>query len=145
MREPLGRPCHKCGEDDWYTGQGKENRTRCAPCTLARTRAWLQANPRNEGQRARDNRTARESHMRRSYGLSVEDYQKLSEQQKGLCRICQSRCPTGKRLAVDHCHETGAVRGLLCSSCNNGLGRFRDSPELLNKAARYLEGFDGER
>lgn len=76
------------------------------------------------------------------YGLTVEEFEEIERQQGGVCRICQ--CPptgrrNGGRLHVDHDHETGEVRGLLCYHCNNGLGRFKDDPELLRSAAKYLE------
>ena len=75
------------------------------------------------------------------YGLTPETYQDLSESQGHVCAICGS--PYGLEsqkhpLYVDHCHKTGKVRGLLCSHCNAGLGHFRDNPELLMEAARYL-------
>lgn len=56
--------------------------------------------------------------------------------QSGKCLICNE---IPKRLVVDHCHTSGKVRGLLCDHCNTGLGRFKDSPELLMAAIRYLK------
>lgn len=62
-------------------------------------------------------------------------------QEKGnRCGICQIEADLLKEcLHIDHCHTTGKVRGLLCRSCNLGLGFFRDSPELMNNASLYLE------
>lgn len=78
----------------------------------------------------------------KKYGLTVEDYDNLFEEQEGKCLICGSkeagRANVAYRLFVDHCHSTGKVRGLLCHNCNAGLGHFKDSEELLNKAIRYL-------
>lgn len=81
--------------------------------------------------------------LKRHYGLSREEYTSLAEKQGHKCAICQQPEGTvirGKKisLAVDHCHEKGHVRGLLCVPCNRGIGLFRDSPELLRKAAEYL-------
>ena len=73
----------------------------------------------------------------RRFGLSIEDYDTIHRAQGGVCAICR-RPQRGKRLAVDHDHETGRVRGLLCASCNTGLGHFRDDPVLLYVAAAYL-------
>jgi len=71
------------------------------------------------------------------YGLSLEGYKRMSDDQEGLCAIC--RGPSGRRaLGVDHDHTTGAVRGLLCSTCNSGLGGFRDNAALLIEAIVYL-------
>jgi hypothetical protein len=62
----------------------------------------------------------------------------LGKQQKWRCKICQSRL-TGRTCHVDHCHTTGVVRGVLCNTCNPGLGFFRDDPRLLRRAADYIE------
>jgi hypothetical protein len=79
---------------------------------------------------------------RRSRASGVErSAAELREAQDGKCAICgvaEAYAPR-KRLAVDHDHRTGAIRGLLCGNCNAGLGQFKDSPELLAAAIRYLE------
>jgi hypothetical protein len=64
----------------------------------------------------------------------------MSERQKNVCAICGLKCVTKPRLSVDHCHSTGRIRGLLCGVCNTGFGMFKNSPELLRKAALYAEG-----
>lgn len=81
------------------------------------------------------------AHIKRTYGITFEDYEQMFDNQKGCCKICNSRISNSRtgRLFVDHCHKTGTVRGLLCSSCNHGLGLFKDSPTLLKKAIAYLE------
>lgn len=58
------------------------------------------------------------------------------------CAICFEAPRLGERLAVDHCHETGVVRGLLCRRCNTGIGLLRDDPMVLNAAVAYLEARD---
>lgn len=75
------------------------------------------------------------------YGLTPEDYGEMLGEQKGGCSICGTKEPGGARkvFAVDHCHKTGKIRGLLCAVCNLGLGKFKDSPELLYAAIQYLE------
>lgn len=78
------------------------------------------------------------------YGITEEDYQRMHAAQDGKCFICDSPESarlkgTLKRLGVDHCHTQGHVRRLLCTKCNTGLGMFRDRPELLRRAADYLE------
>jgi hypothetical protein len=74
------------------------------------------------------------------YGLTETTYQKLLASQGGVCAICKNpETIKNRRLGVDHCHKSGKVRGLLCDSCNTGLGRFRDSVPLLRRAIRYLE------
>mgnify|MGYP001557048711 FL=1 len=75
----------------------------------------------------------------RKYGLTIETFEAMHQAQGGKCAICQTQLGEGRRLHVDHCHKTGAVRALLCDKCNVGLGAFKDSPELLRSAARYIE------
>lgn len=78
------------------------------------------------------------------YGVTLDQYNALLEAQGGVCAICQSECPTGRNLAVDHCHTTNKVRGLLCGHCNQGIGKFRDDPNRLLAAIEYLTKHTGE-
>lgn len=77
--------------------------------------------------------------MRRAYGLEPSDFSDLLAKQNGVCAICggQPNGP-GKRLHVDHCHTSKAVRGLLCAKCNTALGLLDDNPDRLEAAAAYL-------
>jgi hypothetical protein len=70
------------------------------------------------------------------YGLSLEDYDALLLRQNGACAICERK--SDRTLCVDHCHSTRVVRGLLCRTCNLGLGYFRDEAALFRKAIAYL-------
>ena len=81
-----------------------------------------------------------EHRMRAHFGISAEEYQERLEKQGGTCAICNATAGNkeGDRLAVDHDHETGEVRGLLCAACNRGVGYFQDDPMLLKRAADYL-------
>lgn len=76
--------------------------------------------------------------LRKKYKLREEDYRKLHDLQSGMCAICNNK--TEKKLCMDHDHFSKKVRGLLCHSCNLGLGSFRDNPVLLRKSISYLEG-----
>jgi len=69
--------------------------------------------------------------------FTAEDYWSMVEKQEGVCSICKSECDKG-RLAIDHDHKTGKVRGLLCRNCNLGLGNFLDNTSLLEAAVLYL-------
>lgn len=82
--------------------------------------------------------TQRRAALKKLYGLTIEDYERLLSEQNGVCAICKRVCKTGRRLAVDHCHETGRVRGLLCANCNHVLGKLNDDVELLQAAVSYL-------
>jgi hypothetical protein len=75
-----------------------------------------------------------------SYGLKPNEYDTMVLKQQNLCGIC-SNPSERKNLAVDHDHETGEIRGLLCISCNAGLGFFKDNPNILEKALVYLSQF----
>lgn len=101
----------------------------------AQSREWYQQNP--------DKR--RDQHYKQ-FGISLVDYNRMLAEQNGGCAICGASASidvdhrTGKqrRLHVDHCHRTGVVRGLLCSSCNLGIGKLGDDPDRLERAAMYL-------
>lgn len=73
------------------------------------------------------------------YGLSPEQFSQLEAEAGGRCQLCGEEPETARGLHIDHCHETGRVRGLLCTHCNRGLGGFRDRPDLLAKAIEYLK------
>lgn len=84
-------------------------------------------------------RTKREKRKQQSlYGITKEQWEALYTAQGGLCALC-GRQPGKKGLAVDHCHRRGHFRSLLCGRCNMGLGAFSDNPELLRRAADYLD------
>ena len=95
--------------------------------------------------RTRDDRTADSAHLKRKFGISIDEYEAILKKQNGVCAICRNPetrpQPSGKprRLAVDHCHKTGRVRGLLCSNCNTAIGLLNDDPDLITEAAIYLE------
>jgi hypothetical protein len=74
-------------------------------------------------------------HLRRRYGITAAEADAMLEAQGGLCAICGA-APAAQ---VDHDHDTGAVRALLCFNCNGGLGQFRDDPGVLRAAADYVE------
>lgn len=82
----------------------------------------------------------RDGQLRIKFNISLDDYKKLLTKQKGKCIICGS-IDKDRDLAVDHCHKTGKIRGLLCSACNVGLGKFKDNVKLLNKAIKYLRSY----
>ena len=81
-------------------------------------------------------RDRRWGHLRERYGLTKEQYEQMYENQQGLCGICSLPFDV---LAVDHCHETGKIRGLLCKPCNSALGLLGDKQETIKRAIAYLE------
>ena len=79
------------------------------------------------------------NYYKRNYGITLKEYEELIQEQNNVCAICGQVCSTGKKLAIDHDHTTGKVRGLLCKNCNVALGQFKDSVDVLQKAIKYLE------
>lgn len=86
----------------------------------------------------------RKHYLKARYGLTIEQYKDMLEAQGGLCMICNRpetrklRGKTDVSLAVDHCHSTGNIRGLLCGNCNKGIGLLGDNADGLAAALRYL-------
>jgi len=123
-------------------------------CRYCYLKAWGAANAerRRRYQRqyvqsdaAREKRNARKRnrHFLLEYGLTAEDIQRMEEEQGGRCRICNQPPDRGifgqpPRLHVDHDHETGKVRGLLCSGCNTGIGMLQEDPLRLLASIEYL-------
>lgn len=84
--------------------------------------------------------------LKKCFGISLTDYMLMFNNQKGLCKICnntetakQVNSDAIRMLAVDHCHKTGRIRGLLCSRCNLALGQMNDNIEILLSAIEYLK------
>jgi len=78
--------------------------------------------------------------LKKDFGISLEDYNRLFAEQKGLCLGCYKHQSQLKgRLAVDHCHKTGKVRGLLCTQCNLSLGNAFDDAHILRRLAEYID------
>lgn len=140
-----GKPMTKSG----FTPAGKQQ-WRCAHKRRAESRDNYQRNA--DARRAygrRYNREQREkradfdrhSNLRRLYGITPEDYDQMVMTQCGLCAICGEPETVKKgMLAVDHDHDTGEIRGLLCARCNSGLGLLQDDPERVTSALAYLGG-----
>ena len=76
--------------------------------------------------------------LKRLYGISREQYLDMMLAQGGVCVVCQEACARGGELSVDHNHETGEVRALLCRACNSALGLLREDPERMIAMIDYL-------
>lgn len=75
-------------------------------------------------------------------GLTPEEFDNKLSEQNGVCAICGGVNPNGRRLFIDHNHDTGVIRGLLCNHCNNGIGNFQENIEFLNSAISYLKEWE---
>lgn len=161
--------CSKCGElkplDAFYKAKGTRDGLRgdCRDCFRARAKAryplvreqaierakrWREENIDRFRETQRRNRSTpegrrkqREYHLRSTFGITIERYEALLEAQGGACLICRAAPSANAALHVDHDHETGEIRGLLCVNCNQSLGQLRDDPDLLVRAVSYLTGF----
>ena len=111
------------GADNCYWHETIENEDRAA-----RAREWEKRNPFYR----------KNTYLKKRFGITIQDYNWMMEHQNCGCAICGKPSDGIKALAVDHCHATGQVRGLLCVNCNRGLGHFDDKPELLEAAIAYL-------
>jgi hypothetical protein len=103
----------------------------------ARRRQWQENPARKLQQRTYRRQSQRKDQLKYYYGMSLADYEALLARQNGACAICKQ--VFAQNLCVDHCHVTGKVRGLLCHSCNVGLGHYKDDPRLTRAATAYLE------
>ena len=153
----MSKICNDCKEElpvshFHLRKNGQVNSAYCKPCSRVRARSYYyrmkEEKPEQHQKKLeqgskwkKDHRDTygRKADLKKNYGITVEQYDELLDEQQGSCAVCQLECKTGKRLAVDHNHETGEIRGLLCSKCNMGLGMFQDSVKLLAKAGAYLE------
>lgn len=152
------KACSKCREIKPFSDFAKEKngvngiRGDCKSCVSKRVKKYYRANREVLTAKARKyhkenpEKTAdrnRKSLLRRHYGLTTEEYNKMLKAQNGVCAVCKVKETDTfkgevKRLAVDHCHDTGEVRDLLCGGCNRGMGQFKDNIELLEAAIVYL-------
>jgi Zn-finger nucleic acid-binding protein len=102
----------------------------------AHRRRWRANNPGYKRYEETDD-AKRERKLVRKYGITLAEYDGMHTAQGGVCAICNEPERIDRRLAVDHCHVTGRVRGLLCAMCNTAIGKLRDSTELLERALHY--------
>lgn len=110
----------------------------CKPCRSRRTKQGQRKRAEKDGPAATKRREAN-ANLKRNYGITVNEYDEVLSAQGGVCAICGTDSPRGKgRFSVDHDHDTGQVRGLLCTCCNTGIGMFEDSVANLASAINYL-------
>jgi len=129
------KTCCACKEarplSDFHLDRPRGHQRECKDCTRARKGAWHKT---DSGKRSSAN-----TKLKARFGITQERYDEIHASQDGKCLICgATESYMGHKLAVDHCHHTGKVRGLLCKGCNVGMGALRDDPALLERAAAYL-------
>lgn len=123
------------------TPQGRElQRQRCAEWRVKNLDlARKLSREGNRKARKEDPRRFKSYELKSHYGISLEEYEALLAKQNGKCAICGATEPRGAGMFhVDHCHNSSKIRGLLCSECNMGIGKLKDDPERVLRAASYL-------
>ena len=132
------KTCKKCGETKHISNFHKDKHSkdghhpRCITCAREKHREWCK----NNNEKVRLSRRNRRMKVR--YGIDNEDYTRMEKEQNGVCSICGQEAKWQYGLCIDHCHKTNTVRGLLCNSCNSGLGCFYDNAEWLQNAIKYI-------
>lgn len=134
--------CNTCKESkeesQYYVSKGYIHH-RCKLCSNKKTREWYEIN------QERRRRAVLKHYYKSRYGMSFEDIHKMFSSQNGKCLICGvdvhlKGTKDNTQGVIDHCHQTNIVRGIICNMCNKGLGLFRDNPEFLKQAIKYLKG-----
>jgi Recombination endonuclease VII len=115
-----------------YREKGRRSRAANPEKQSRYSRRWKTANPEKSSE------TYRRHDLKRKYDITLSDYTFLSATQSDVCAVCHRPCNTGRRLAVDHCHETKLVRGLLCFDCNASAGKLGEDPDRIERLAAYI-------
>lgn len=134
-----GKPCPKGHVAERYVGCRKCIECHCARSTASYAKNREKVCARSAADRAKNPEKYRAYELKHRFGLTLADYDAMLEQQDGVCAICKTATTGGRgRFCVDHNHDTGVIRGLLCTNCNTMLGMAKDSPERLDAGAKYL-------
>lgn len=152
--------CNGCGlnKDLNFFGKDRSNKDglthRCKSCRNPQSKEWQRKNPEKVKEANRKNREKRKEYynsperklkyrsweLERKFGITHEDYELMLAEQDGVCKICkQHRVASNKYyMAIDHCHNTGKIRGILCTRCNTAIGLLEENIDNLNNAIKYL-------
>jgi len=133
------KTCTKCGVTkditEFYKRGGKQSpntrHNHCKECTKTRVTKRYNDDP----------NLYKEQHLKRSYGITLNDYNQMLTEQKHQCAVCGTAEPGGKhgKFVVDHCHSTNKIRGVLCNNCNTALGLVGDNAQTLQSMIEYLQ------
>ena len=147
-RNKISRPCIECqlirGRE--YHGTHRVQEKEYRKTHKVQIKQWFLDHPEHMAEyRSNYNRMYR---IQKEYDMTPQEYDEMFKRQGGVCAICgkpETQAYNSTRiighLCIDHSHETGKIRGLLCMKCNRGVGLFQDDVALLQKAAEYLEGY----
>jgi len=146
--DPPSRKCPKCNIDIYYVNNRNLSMAdqKKSLCNYCKGSICGRIIPYNKGkytltleQRKINNRNTQ---LKRNFGITNDDYNKLFNEQNGKCKICGiHKNQLNKNLCVDHNHNSGKIRGLLCQKCNAGLGAFNDQTTIISSALNYLQSY----
>lgn len=155
MKQKDNKVCNSCKIEKKYSEYNKDRsisdgyENRCRDCRSSRKKELYQNRLEHFRNKSKINARIfrkenpgyqRQYDLKRIYGITTDDYNTMLKEQNNCCSLCKTDNPKTKSnvFVVDHCHSSGKVRALLCSTCNAGLGAFYDNTELLTKAIEYL-------
>ena len=143
--------CTRCKSDkecsDFYPSTLRTFTTWCKECVKTVNKAWAVRNPDKVRARVRTyhrkHRAERSDYakwrrLQNKYSLTKDQYTVMLAHQEHRCAICDGSLVNQPRVSVDHNHDTGKVRGILCNTCNRGIGLLKDNPAVLTRAAQYV-------
>lgn len=151
--KPFKKECRVCKVEkpetrSYFRWRNDSNkfRTECIECSEKNKKIYRKNNPdkvkatyKKTYAKRKANGKHKDSCLRNDFGITLEEYNKMFEEQGGCCKICCKHQSEQKRaLAVDHCHSSGKIRGLLCNNCNKGIGNLQDNLEILSRAFEYV-------
>ena len=130
--------CYACTETKPVTDFYKSNVTyyqkECKACNKLRKGAWHRT---EAGKRSSAN-----TKLKARFGITIDDYETMYSNQGGKCLCCGATASgLGHRLAIDHCHNTGVIRGLLCKNCNVALGHLKEDKQIAKNLIKYIESY----
>ena len=133
LGQTLTKQCRTCDvckpEEDFYK-DGAGRKSQCKTCQ----------NAYKQTRRKSNKDISRHESFIQKYGITLDQWNQRFADQLGRCKICRAALPErGTMVHTDHCHNHGEVRGILCHHCNTGLGKFKDNPATLRRAAEYIE------
>jgi len=138
MLSPTVKICFTCKLEkpvtDFHRSKTRIYQRECKECNRIRKYKWHQT---ESGKLSSAN-----TKLKRRFGITLDQFNEMYKKQEGKCLICNAtESMLGHRLAVDHCHTTGKIRGLLCKSCNMGIGNLKENVDNLQNAIKYLKSF----
>lgn len=133
---PTSKVCIFCKEEkpvsEFYKSNVRYYQKECKTCCRERKYAWHKT---KNGKLSSTN-----TKLKQRFGITLDQYNKMYEEQEGKCLCCgATESEFGHRLAVDHCHTTGKIRGLLCKRCNVALGNLKENKETILNLFKYVE------